>query len=49
MIATRLNLKSLPEAPNNWWQVNPNGNDYHSDHMESSNTIWSAGITDWWC
>jgi len=44
----RLYLISLPEAPKNWGQINPNLNDYHSDPMEISSTFWLPDITDWW-
>jgi len=46
--STRLYLNSLPEAPNNWGQINPNLNDYHSDPMEISSTFWIPDITNWW-
>jgi len=42
----RLNLNSPPEAPKNWGQINPNLNDYHSDPMEISSTLWLPYITD---
>ena len=32
----------------NWGQINPNLNDYHSDPMEISSTLWIPDITDWW-
>jgi hypothetical protein len=41
-------LNSPPEAPKNWWQINPNLNDYHSDPMEFSSTFWFPDITNWW-
>jgi len=44
---TRLYLNSLPEAPKNWGQINPNLNDYHSDPMENCSTIRIPDITDW--
>jgi hypothetical protein len=31
LTAARLYLNSPPEAPQNWGQINPNLNDYHSD------------------
>jgi len=46
--AARLDLKSPPEAPKNWRQINPNLNDYHSDPMEISSTFWIQDITDRW-
>jgi len=48
LTAARLYLKSPPEAPKNWGQINPNLNDYHSDQMEISSTFWIPDITDWW-
>jgi len=48
LTAARLDLNSPPEAPNNWWQINPNFNDDHSDPMEISSTFWLQDITDWW-
>jgi hypothetical protein len=44
----RLYLNSPPEAPNNWGQIDPNLNDYHSDQMEISSTFSMPDITDWW-
>jgi hypothetical protein len=46
--AARLYLNSPPELPQNWGQINPNLNDYHSDPMDISNTFWLLDITDWW-
>jgi len=46
--AVRLYLNSPAEAPNNWGQINPNLNDYHSDPMEISSTFWIPDITYWW-
>jgi hypothetical protein len=48
LTTARLYLNSLPEAPKNWRQINPNLNDYHSDPMEISSTFWIPDITDWW-
>jgi len=48
LTAARLYLNSLPEAPKNWGQINPNLNDYHSDPMEISSTFWLPDITYWW-
>jgi hypothetical protein len=31
LTAARLHLNSPPESPQNWGQVNPNLDDYHSD------------------
>jgi len=45
--AARLYLNSPPELPQNWGQINPNLNDYHSDPMEISSTFWLPDITDW--
>jgi len=48
LTAARLLLNCLPEAPQNWGQMNPNLNDYHSDRIEISSTFWIPDITDWW-
>jgi hypothetical protein len=48
LTAIRLYLISLPEAPKNWAQINPNLNDYHSNPVEISSTFWIPDITDWW-
>jgi len=48
LTATRLYLNSLPEAPKNWGQVNPNLDDCHSNPMEIISTFWLPDITDWW-
>jgi len=48
LTAARLTLNSLPEAPKNWVQINPNLNGYHSDPMEFSSTFWIPDLTDWW-
>jgi len=48
LTAARLYLKSPPEAPKNWGQINPNLNDYHSDPMEIRGTSWFPDITDCW-
>jgi hypothetical protein len=48
LTATRLCLNSLPEAVNNWVQVIPNVDNYHSDPMEISSTLWILDITNWW-
>jgi len=48
LTAPKLYLNSPPEAPNNWVQINPNLNDYHSHPMEISSTFWIPDITDWW-
>jgi len=48
LTATRLDLNSHPELPQNWGQINPNLNDYHSDPMEIGRTFWLPDITDWW-
>jgi hypothetical protein len=44
----RLSLNSLCKTPNNWWQINPNVNNYHSDPMEISSIFWILDITEWW-
>jgi len=49
LTAARLYLNSSPDLLQNWGQINPNLNDYHSDPMEISSTFWLPGITDWWC
>jgi hypothetical protein len=43
-----LYLNSVPEAPKNRGQINPNLNDYHSNQMEISSAFWILDITDWW-
>jgi len=48
LTAARLYLTSPLEIPQNWGQINPNLNDYHSDPMEISRTFWLPDITDWW-
>jgi len=48
LTAVRLYLNSLPEAPKNRGQINPNLYDYHSDPMEISSKFWILDITDWW-
>jgi len=48
LTAARLYLNSPPELPQNWGQINPNLNDYHTDPMEISSTFWLPDITDWW-
>jgi len=48
LTATRLNLNSPPELPQNWGQINPNLNDSHSDPMEISSTFWLRELTEWW-
>jgi len=47
--AAWLYLNSPPEPQKNWWQINPNLIDYHSDPVEISSTFWLLDITDWWC
>jgi len=46
--SARLYLNSLPEPPKNWAHMIPNLNDYHSDRMEISSTLWIPDITNWW-
>jgi len=36
LTAARLYLNSPPELPQNWGQINPNLNDYHTDPMQIS-------------
>jgi len=48
LTAARLYLNSPPEAPNNWGQIIPNLNDYHSNPIEISSTFWIPDITDRW-
>jgi len=48
LTAARLYLNSPLELPQNWGQINPNLNDYHTDPMEISSTFWLPDITDWW-
>jgi len=47
LITARLYLNLPAEPPNNWGQINPNLNDYHSDLTHTSSTFWSPDITDW--
>jgi len=49
LTAARLHWNLLPEARNNWGQINPNLNDYHSDPLEISSPFGLPDITDWWC
>jgi hypothetical protein len=48
LTAARLYWNSPPELPQNWGQINPKLNDYHSNRMEISSTFWLPDITDWW-
>jgi hypothetical protein len=48
LTSARLYLNSPPELPQNWGQINPNLNDYHSNPMEISSTLCLPDITDWW-
>ena len=48
LTAARLHFNSPPDWPQNWGQINPNLNDYHSNPKEISNTFWLLDITDWW-
>jgi hypothetical protein len=48
LTTNRLHFNSPPEPPKNWRQISPNLNDYHSDPMEISSTLWILDITDWW-
>jgi len=47
MPAARLSLNLPPELPQNWRQINPNLNDYHTDPKEISSTFWLPDITNW--
>jgi len=48
LTATRIYLNSPPELPQYWGQINPNYNDYHSNTVDISSTLWLPDITDWW-
>jgi hypothetical protein len=48
LTATRLNLISPSVLAQNWGQIDPNLNKYHSDPLEISRTFWIPDITDWW-
>jgi len=48
LTAATLHLNSPPGLPQNWGQIDPNLNDYHSNPMEISSTFWLPDITDWW-
>jgi len=41
-------MNSPPEAPKNRGQINPTLNDYYSDPMEISSTLWMLDTTDLW-
>jgi len=41
-------LNLPPEFAQNWGQIDPNLNDYHSDPMEISSKFRVPVITDWW-
>ena len=41
-------MNSLPDAPTNWGQINPNHNDYHSYPMEISSPFLLPDITICW-
>jgi hypothetical protein len=45
--AARLYLNSPPESRKNWGQGIPTLNDYHSDQMEISSTLWNPDSSDW--
>jgi len=45
---SRLDLNSPPDLPQNWGQINPDLNDYHSDPMKIISTFWLQDITNWW-
>jgi len=48
LTAATLSLNWPPESPKHWWRDIPNPNDYHSNRMEVSSTIWIPDITDRW-
>jgi hypothetical protein len=48
LTAARLYLNAPSEIPQNWGQINPNLNHYHTNPMEISSTFWVPDITDWW-
>jgi len=48
LIPARLYTNSLPEAPRNRGQVDPNLNDYNSDHLAISSRVSLPDVTDWW-
>jgi hypothetical protein len=48
LTAARLYLNSRSEFPQNWAQINPNLDGYHSDAMEICCTFWLPDITYWW-
>ena len=48
VIAAKLHLNSLPEAPKNCGQIDSNLKKYHSNPMEISSTFSIPDITDWW-
>lgn len=45
--AGRLYFISPHEQQQNWGQVDPDVNNYHSDPMAISNTCWLLDVTDW--
>jgi hypothetical protein len=47
LTAASLYLNSPCEFPQNWGQINPNRNDYHSDPIDISSTFSLLDITDW--
>jgi hypothetical protein len=47
LTAVRLYLNSLPEAPKNWGQINPNLNNYHYNPMAIRGIFYIPDITDW--
>jgi hypothetical protein len=48
LTAAKLYLNLPPELPQTWGQINRNLDDYHSDRMEISSTVWLPHITDCW-
>jgi len=49
LTATSIYLNLLPVETNNWGQIIPNHNDYHSDQMVISSTLWIPDIPNCWC
>jgi len=45
LTAARFNLNSPAEVPQNWGQINPNLNHYHSEPMKISSTFWFMDIS----
>jgi hypothetical protein len=45
LTATRFDVNPPPNALKNWWQINPNVNDYHSDRLEMGSIFKIPDIT----